>query len=191
MLGLHQCIRLSNPLNKEEKHNRERRRKISSHRSETQSEQPELLSSPLAAAAPASPAHVAPRNSSQAPQLPRSRCQLPTPARQYAAYKYPRERQSAAVTASGCLGCLFPLSLLIPLDKRCWSRGSLGGSRLRWKSSFRKNTCLKKSGVNKATSVCTHVQCYTCNNVLDTLLNTKFSLPFQDLRWHHELFLWT
>lgn len=47
-----------------------------------------------------------------------------------------------------------------------------------------------KSGVNKATSVCTHVRCYTYNNVFDTLLGTKFSLPFEDLI-HHGLFLWT
>lgn len=96
-LGLHLCICLSNPVNKEEKHNRERKRKISSDRSETQSEQPVLVS-PLAAAVPASPAHMVPRNARQAPPLPRSRRANWHPCPPACSLEIPQGETIAAVT---------------------------------------------------------------------------------------------
>lgn len=97
----------------------------------------------LATAAPASPAHVAPRNATEAPRRPRSRpanCP-PLPASMRLRNTPGRDNRLHPV---GCFSCLSPLSLASPFDKRWWWWASLGGSHLSQDSSFRNKTCLKK-----------------------------------------------
>lgn len=79
---------------------------------------------------------------------------------------------------------LSPSSPAIPLDKHCWWWASLGGSRLRWNSNFRKNICLRSQEWTR------QLQCvHTCSVTLATMYFARHKI--QPPRWGPQLVSWT